>query len=178
MKEIQYLRPRDARKQIFVPAGEPDDFVGEYRADDDNLVVIEHHPVHVHRHVHREQSVRQPADFLRRDDADAFQRGGIIPGMVVKADATVCLTAFGLRDFEPLTNGGFAHRLVRAERNEHVERLRRFADLPVKRLKQQPHGCRAGAIGNNQEYLLAAVIFGRARFLDKVADLRISKRAV
>ena len=54
VKEIQNLRARNSRKQIFVAARKSDHFVGKHRSDDDDLVVVKHHSIHVHRHVHRE----------------------------------------------------------------------------------------------------------------------------
>src|SRR5439155_8256078 len=113
----------------------------------------------------------------RWNDTNAFQRSGIVPGMVVKADATIALSPFGFGDFQSLTNGRFTHRLVRAERDEVVERLRHFAQLPVKCLKEQPHGRGARPVRDNEQNSFVAIILGGARFLDKVADLSISKRA-
>jgi hypothetical protein len=45
MEEIQKFRAGDARKEIFVSAGEPDDLMRKNRSDNDDLVVVEDAPV-------------------------------------------------------------------------------------------------------------------------------------
>src|SRR6185437_13233924 len=84
MEEVQNLRAANAGEQIFIAAGEADDFVRENRAADDDLVVIVNELVDLDGDVHGEQAAGQITDVLRRNRADVFQRGRVVPFVIVE----------------------------------------------------------------------------------------------
>ena len=63
MEKIQNFRAGNAREQIFIPPRKPHHFMREDRTDDQDLIVIEKHPIDLHWHIHGEKPIREPADL-------------------------------------------------------------------------------------------------------------------
>ena len=147
----------------------------EHGTDDDDLIIIKEHPVHVHWHVHREQPARKPADLTGRDHADGLQRRGIVPSVIEKTNPPIRVPSFRFRDLQPPANGRLAHRLVGAERDEDVEGLGRLTNLPVKRLKEEPHRRGPGPVRDDEQNLFVAIILGGARLRDHSRHLLASQ---
>src|SRR5205823_2895675 len=118
-----------------------------------------------------EQAVGEQADFAGQDDADAFERGRVVPRVVEKTDAPIRFRTFRLGNLQSPADGRLAHRLVRAERDQDVERFGRFANLPIERLEQQPDRRGACAVGNDDQNFLVAVIFGGAGLSYHIGNL-------
>src|SRR5206468_12757574 len=73
-----------------------------------------------------------------------------------------CLYSFPTRrssdlDFQPPTNRLLTHGLMRAERDQDVERLRDITNVRVQRLKQESNRSGASAVRHNEQDALAAV---------------------
>ena len=158
VEEIQNLRTANAGEQIFVAATEPDDFMREHRSDDDELVVIENPPVDLHRHIHREKPAGKFANLTGRYRADVLQRSRIVPLVIEEVDPGVGSAPLLKRDLEPLANGFLAHRLVRAQRDQDVDGLRRPLELLVEGLEHQAHRCRARAVRDNEQNACPGVV--------------------
>jgi len=124
--------------------------MGKHRTNDDDLIVFEHQFIDLHRHIHREQTVGQFRNLLRGNNADFGKCRGIIPGVVKKPNLAVGGAALGFRNLQALTNGGFTHRLVRAQRDQDIERLGDGTNLPVQGLEQQSDRRRARAIRDDK----------------------------
>ena len=63
-------------------------------AKENDLVIIEDELVDFDRHFHGEQAIGERADVGGGEGADLFERGGIIPGVVVEDDLAVTGAAF------------------------------------------------------------------------------------
>src|SRR6516164_1961126 len=70
VKEVQHFGPAHARKQVFVTAGKPNDFVRKNRPGDDDLIILKKPAIDIHWHVHREQAPAQMLDLGGGNDAD------------------------------------------------------------------------------------------------------------
>ena len=171
VKKIEHLWAANTGEDIFVAAGKPDDLVREHRADDDDLVVVEKLGVDLDRHVHLEQPSAQVTDLLRGKGADIAERAGVVPGMIEKLNRGVRAGAFVVGDLQPLLDRLLAHRLVRAQRDHHVERGSRPADLVVDGLEHRADRRGARAVGDDQQHLAIAKVLLRHRPGHDVARL-------
>ena len=149
VEKVQYLRPGDAGEEVFVAAGKADHLVRENRPDDHDVIVVEQLGIDLHRHVHLKQSAAEVADFVGGNDADVFERTGVVPRVIEKLHRSVLAGALVVRDLQPLLNRRLAHGLMRAQRDHDIERRRDTPDLLVDRLKHRPHRRRARGIGDD-----------------------------
>ena len=94
--------------------------------------------------------------------------------MIEEAHAAIGFAALRLGNFEPLANGGFAHGLMRAQRDEDVEGFGHLGDLSEQRLKQQSDRRGPRAVRNNQQNLFVPVLFRRAGLADQIGYLLAS----
>src|SRR5437867_12070235 len=129
MEKIQDLSSGDARKEILVDARKTDDLMGKDRADNDDLVVVEDQPVDLHRHIQGEQAAGEVGNLLGSYRADLNQRLRLVPSVIEEANAAKAALALGSRDFQPPANRFLAHRLMRAQRNQHIKRFCDFREL-------------------------------------------------
>jgi len=151
MEEVQNLRSADAREQVFVAARKADDFMGENRANDDDLVVFEDFAVDLDWDLHREKALRELADFFSAECAYAFESGWVIPFVIEKLDGTKIFSPFFFRDFEPFADRRLAHGLMSAKGDEDVEGFCDFADAGVYGFEHRPDRGRACAVGDNEQ---------------------------
>ena len=127
------------------------------------MVVIKDLLIELDRHVHCEEAAGQGLDFIGGNNADSFQHRRIIPGVIKKPNLAINLLPLRLRDSQPLANGRFAHGLVRAQGNHHIQRLGRGCDLRVQRLEQKTDRRRSGAIRHDQQHAFVTVILWLTR---------------
>ena len=142
----------------------------KHGTDDDDLVVVEDAFVDLDRHVQFHAALGQFARVRLGKRADGAQRGGIVPLVIEAAHVAIGARALGGGDFQPPANRRLTHRLVRAQRDENVERARHRAELPVQRLKHQPHRRGARAVGDDEQHLLPAIRVGGTGLGDEVGD--------
>src|ERR1700757_2513187 len=90
--------------------------------------------------------------------------------MVEYLDARIFPRALGARDFESFANRLLTHRRMRSEGDEHVERLCSHTDLIMQGFEHEPNGCRASAIGHDQQNPFVAIVFRRTNLLDELLN--------
>ena len=90
--------------------------------------------------------------------------------MIVKGDLTVFVFALRFRDFQPPTNRLLTHGLMRAERDQDVERLRDITNVRVQRLKQESNRSGASAVRHNEQDALATIRCLRTGLNDDFRD--------
>ena len=93
----------------------------EHRPKNHHLIEIVYRFVDLNRHIHFKASA---GEFLNRaggDGAEIAHGIRVVPLVIVKRDVCILLAAFFDRDFQPLTNGFLAHRVMCAECDHHIE---------------------------------------------------------
>ncbi len=91
--------------------------------------------------------------------------------MVEKFDVGVGRVTLRRGNFQPMANRLLRHRLMRAQRNEHVESPGDLPNLAMQRLKYQPHRRGARAIRNDDQHLSTAIILRRASLSQHISNL-------
>ena len=172
VEKIQHLRTADAGKEVFVSAGEAHDLMREDRPADDELVVVEDARVDLHRHLHGDKPGGQRAGVVEREVADVAQRGFIIPLVIEKAHARVSRESLLGGDLQPRANRLLAQRLMRAERDHHVEVLHHAADLRMQPGEEHPKRTSPRRIRHDEQDSFVAVILRRTRLRDQRQGLR------
>ena len=168
--------PGDAGEEILVAAGEADDLVREHRPADHELVVVE--DTLVQRHADRllETSAGERADLLGGDLADLRERRRIAPFVV--EDARLAGAAVDDRNADMTRELRVGHRLVRAERDEEIERLRATAERLADQREHPRHRHRARAVRNDEQHALAVECERREAGVNDVARLIVGQEPV
>lgn len=121
VEEVEDLGTADAGEEVFVAAGETDDFMREDGADDDELIVVEGGSIDLHGDIHGEESAGEFVDFVRGNDAELMECGRCVPCVVDQVDLPVAAHFFAVRNFETLEHGFQRHGRVGAESEDDVE---------------------------------------------------------
>ena len=90
--------------------------------------------------------------------------------MIEKAHTGVSGLALFEGDVQAIANGRFAHGLMRAEGNEHVEIPGRVRDLLMDGFEKQTDWRGARAVRNNQQDLPAGIVLRRAGSGNQLGD--------
>ena len=169
--EVDHLWSADAGEEVLVTAREADHLVGKDRPTDDKLVVIENQFVDRHRHVHAQQAAAEMLDLGGRDDAQRAEGGRVFPVMVENAHSGIAASHLLSRRSQPPLDRLIRHRLVRSQRDQHVQRSDALRQQVVQQAKHQVDGAAARAVGDDQQHALAVqqlrgqrVSENRARF--------------
>ncbi len=140
-------------KEILGAAGESDDLVRKDRTADEHVVVLDDQTVEGDRHVLVQPAERELRDHRRRDRAERGKRGRVVPAVV--ENPPIAGAAVNDRAPEVPTQLLVAHRRVRAEGDEKVERRHARRELALEDVEHQRHRHRACAVGNEDDDALA-----------------------
>src|SRR5262249_13913163 len=97
----------------------------------------------------------------------------LIPSVIEEANVAVGLPALDRRDFQPMANCRFAHRLVSSQSDENIKRLCYLSDLAMQCLKEHAHRRRSRRVRHNEKDALIAIIFGRTSLSDQFSDFTL-----
>ncbi len=116
-------------KQVFRAAGKPDHLVREDGPADEHVVVLDDEPVQRDVDVLFETAAREVRDLARRNRAELDERGRVVPAMI--EDVVGAGAAVHDRAAQMARELLVAHRRVRAERDEDIERGGARAEVAV-----------------------------------------------
>src|SRR5712691_2400562 len=83
--------PRNTREQILCPTRESDQFMRKHRTANDQLVVVEDHPIQGDRDELAQQTTGHRFNLRSADRADGGQGVGAVPGLIENVDLRVAL---------------------------------------------------------------------------------------
>ena len=152
---VKWMMPGAAMpgKQILRSAGESRDLVGKDRTANEHVIVFGRQSIERNRHIFAKAAVGQLDDFTSRNRAELGERRGIVPSVI--EDASLPGEAILDRVPDERAQLGVAHRRVRAECNEIVERRHARPELALERLEHQRHRHGARAVGNKHQHAAA-----------------------
>ena len=168
-----------AGEEVLIAARESHDFVGEHGADDKVDVRFDDVAIDVHAHGNiRKQPARELGDRVGTDLAEVGDLLVVVPFVVADLERGVRVFKLSRLGAEHPLDALFAHRRVRAERNEH----RDVRSAVLERVVNGGHHARkrhgAGAVGNDHAHALAVEIGCRELLGDKSRNLLVGERLV
>ena len=89
VEEVENFRTADSREQVLVAAAEPDDLVGKYWTDDNDLIVAQDALVNRHGDIHGEEPVGQGSYLFGGDNSQGFQGRRVVPFVVKESDRSI-----------------------------------------------------------------------------------------
>ncbi len=176
VREMDDLGGGHAGEQILGAAGKADHLVRKHRAADQDVVVLDQQPVE--RDLDRlvEPPAGQLAHVVGGNLAQLHERGRIVPAMV--EDPPVPHHAL---DHGPADVPGellVAHRRVRAECDEEVQRPHAGSELALEGLEHERHRHGPGAVGNQHQHAPTVERQPRQSLLRQARDLSVREVAL
>ena len=149
--EVDDLGPGDAREEVLRPAGEADHLVREDGPADDHVVVLERQLVERDRHVAAQPAAGELLDLGAPGSSRASRSS---PGSSQRWLKTRRAPARPFTTVAPdeLRELRVAHRRVRAEGDQEVERGRARAQRLVEHVEEERHRHRARAVGDEHQH--------------------------
>ncbi len=121
MKEMQEIPAGDSGKEILVPAGEPDNLMGENRAQNQNQVILEDGRVDDDVHALMKDPAREGVDLLCRNRSDLPQGRRNVPSMVEKPNAGEHLFPLACGNPEKRIDSFFAEDCMGPEGHHEIQ---------------------------------------------------------
>ena len=140
-------------KRYFVPPEKPTTSCGKTGPQMRTWSVLDDEPVERDRDVLLQASEAELLDHLRGDGPQRRERRGVVPPVV--ENPPVSGTAVNDRASDEAAELLVAHRRMRAERDEKVERRDAWAELALEDLEHQRHRHRPRPVGDEDDNALA-----------------------
>ena len=140
-------------EEILRAAREADDLVRKDRTADEHVVVLDDQPIERDRHVLLQPSEAELLDHAGGDGPQGGERRRVVPPVV--ENPAIAGAAVDDRAPDEAAELLVAHRRVRAERDEKVERRHARAELALEDLEHQRHRHRPRPVGDEDDDALA-----------------------